>query len=111
MVNGHQVGTVTIRYTGTGIGRTAHGLELAILRRIAVPSGIGAALALLTGILLARRISRPVDRVIVAARAMSGGDRAARVGRSVVRPSSENSPRASTAWPRRSPGKSSCVST
>ena len=55
-------------------------LQTALLRAIAGAAGLAALLALLTGLAVARRITRPVTRLIAATRAMAAGDRAARVG-------------------------------
>ena len=55
-------------------------LQTALLRAIAGAAGLAALLALLTGLAVARRITRPVTRLIAVTRAMAAGDRAARVG-------------------------------
>src|SRR5207244_13019105 len=55
-------------------------LKTALLRAIAGAAGLAALLAMLTGLAVARRITRPVIRLIAATRAMAAGDRAARVG-------------------------------
>ena len=55
-------------------------LQTALLRAIAGAAGLAALLALLTGLAVARRITRPVSRLIAVTRAMAGGDRAARAG-------------------------------
>jgi len=79
-VRGRRVGTAVVRITGSGIGAADRGLKTALLRAIAGAAGLAALLALLTGLAVARRITRPVTRLIAATRAMAGGDRTARVG-------------------------------
>ena len=80
MVHGQRVGTAVVRITGSGLGAADRGLKTALLRAIAGAAGLAALLALLTGLAVARRITRPVTRLIAATRAMAAGDRAARVG-------------------------------
>ncbi len=77
----HQrVGTALVRSTGSGLAAADRSLKTALLRAIAGAAGLAALLALLTGLAVARRITRPVIRLIAATRAMAAGDRAARVG-------------------------------
>jgi two-component system, OmpR family, sensor histidine kinase BaeS len=80
VVHGQRVGAAVIRFQGSGLGGAEQNLRTALLRAIAGAAGLAALLALLTGLLLARRITRPVERIITVTRAMGGGDRAARVG-------------------------------
>jgi two-component system, OmpR family, sensor histidine kinase BaeS len=80
VVAGERVGTAVVRFTGSGLGGADEALEIALLRAIAGASGLAALLALLTGLAVARRITRPVTQLIRVTRAMGGGDRAARVG-------------------------------
>ena len=80
VVQGERVGTAVVRFTGSGLGGADEALEIALLRAIAGASGLAALLALLTGLAVARRITRPVTRLIRVTRAMGSGDRAARVG-------------------------------
>ena len=80
VVHGQRVGTVVLRFTGSGLGGAEHTLRIALLRAIAGAAGLAALLALLAGLAVARRITRPVERLITVTRAMGSGDRAARVG-------------------------------
>jgi signal transduction histidine kinase len=80
VVNGRQVGTALVRSTGSGLNAADSSLKTALLRAIAGAAGLAALVALLTGLAVARRITRPVTRLIAATRAMASGDRAARVG-------------------------------
>jgi two-component system, OmpR family, sensor histidine kinase BaeS len=80
VVRGERVGTAVVRSTGAGLNAADRVLQAALLRAIAGAAGLAALLALLTGLAVARRITRPVTRLIAATRAMAAGDRAARVG-------------------------------
>ena len=80
VVRGERVGTAVVRSTGTGLNAADRVLQAALLRAIAGAAGLAALLALLTGLAVARRITRPVTRLIAVTRAMAAGDRAARVG-------------------------------
>jgi two-component system sensor histidine kinase BaeS len=80
VVRGQRVGTALVRSTGSGLNAADRSLKIALLRAIAGAAGLAALLALLTGLAVARRITRPVIRLIEVTRAMTAGDRAARVG-------------------------------
>jgi two-component system sensor histidine kinase BaeS len=79
-VRGQPVGEVRLRFTGSGLGGTDHSLRTALLTAIAGAAGVAALLALLAGLAVARRITRPVDRLIAVTRAIGTGDRTARTG-------------------------------
>jgi len=83
-VRGTPVGRVVVRFTGSGLGGADRSLEIALLRAISGAAGVAALGALLTGLAVARRITRPVDRIIAVTRAMGGGERTARVGQVVA---------------------------
>jgi len=55
-------------------------LEADLLRAIAGAAGLAALLALVSGLALARRLTRPVARMIAVTRAVERGERGARVG-------------------------------
>ena len=74
------VGTAVVRFNGSGLNAADRVLQTALLRAIAGAAGLAALLALLTGLAVARRITRPVTRLIAVTRAMAAGDHAARVG-------------------------------
>jgi two-component system sensor histidine kinase BaeS len=80
VVKGRQVGTVQVGLTASGLGAADNVLRTALLRAIAGTAGLAALLALIAGLGLARRITRPVNRLITVTRAMAGGDRSARAG-------------------------------
>jgi two-component system sensor histidine kinase BaeS len=80
VVRGHRVGQAVLRFTGSGLGGADQILQAGLLRAIAGAAGLAALLALVTGLVVARRISRPVERLIAVARAVGRGDRAARAG-------------------------------
>src|SRR5580704_12478148 len=77
---GQRVGMATARSTGSGLSGADQGLENDVLRAIAGAAGLAALLALLTGLAVARRITRPVTWLIGVTRAMAAGDRTARAG-------------------------------
>ncbi len=80
VVHRERVGTAVVRSTGSGLNAADRVLKIALLRAIAGAAGLAALLALLTGLAVARRITRPVTRLIAVTRAMAAGDHAARVG-------------------------------
>jgi two-component system, OmpR family, sensor histidine kinase BaeS len=79
-VRGRTVGRVLVRFTGSGLGGADRGLQIALLRAISFAAGVAALGALLTGLAVARRITRPVERIIGVTRSMGRGERTARVG-------------------------------
>src|SRR5579859_7610098 len=80
VVRGERAGQADVRFTGSGLASADHALRTALLRAIAGAAGLAALLAMLTGLAMARRITRPVERIIAVTRAMGGGERIARVG-------------------------------
>ncbi len=80
VVHGQRVGTAMVRFTGSGLNAADRRLQAALLWAIAGAAGLAALLALLTGLAVARRITRPITRLIAVTRAMAAGDRAARAG-------------------------------
>jgi two-component system, OmpR family, sensor histidine kinase BaeS len=80
-VRGAREGEATVRFTERGLADADDALRIALMRAIAVASGLAALLALLAGLAVARRLARPVSRIIAVTRAMESGHRAARVGR------------------------------
>lgn len=80
IVDGHRVGSVTVKFGNKGIAGVeqlyrAHSLEIPLI------SGIFEVLfALLVSLVLAPLLAAPVDQVVRAARARSSGQRQARVG-------------------------------
>ncbi len=80
VVHGQQVGRAVARFPGSGLGAADQALRTALWRAIAGAAGLAALLALVTGLVVARRITRPVERLITVTRAMGRGDRTARVG-------------------------------
>jgi two-component system sensor histidine kinase BaeS len=80
LAGGQRVGTASVRFTSAGLSAADNALQDGLWRAIAGATGAAALLALLTGLAVARRITRPVGRLIGVTRAMAGGDRSARVG-------------------------------
>ena len=80
MAGRRQVGEADVRFTNAGFTSADGALRSALLRAIAAAAGLAALLALLTGLGMARRLSRPVSHIISVTRAMGAGMRTARVG-------------------------------
>jgi two-component system, OmpR family, sensor histidine kinase BaeS len=80
LVHGRQEGSVLVGLTASGLGGADAILRTALLRAIAGTAGLAALLALVTGLGVSRRITRPVARLIAVTRAMASGDRSARAG-------------------------------
>jgi two-component system, OmpR family, sensor histidine kinase BaeS len=80
VVRAHRVGMTVVRFTGSGLGGADNALLPSLLQAIAGAAGLAALLALLTGLVIARRITQPVERLIGVTRAMGRGNRTARVG-------------------------------
>ena len=80
VVRGERAGQADVRFTGSGLASADHALRTALLRAIFGAAGLAALLALLTGLAIARRITRPVERIIAVTRSMASGQRAVRVG-------------------------------
>jgi len=80
LVGGERVGEAAVRFTNSGLASADHALQSDLLQAIFGAAGLAAVLALLTGLAMARRITRPVERIIAVTRAMGRGDRTARVG-------------------------------
>ncbi|MGO8962021.1 MAG: sensor histidine kinase [Streptosporangiaceae bacterium] len=78
---GRRVGEAVVRFTGAGIASADDALRSDLLRAIAGAAGLAALLAFLAGLVVARRITRPVEQIIDVTRAMGGGQRTARVGK------------------------------
>jgi two-component system, OmpR family, sensor histidine kinase BaeS len=80
LVHGDRVGEVVVHFTNSGLASADRALQSDLLRAIFGAAGLAAVLALLTGLAIARRITRPVERIIAVTRAMGRGERSARVG-------------------------------
>src|SRR5580693_5693621 len=80
LVQGKPVGSVLVSLTASGLGGADGVLRTALLRAIAGTAGLAALLALVTGLGVARRITRPINRLISVTHAMASGDRSARAG-------------------------------
>jgi two-component system sensor histidine kinase BaeS len=79
-VGGQARGIAAARFTGAGIGGADGALRVTLLHAIAGTSGLAALLALVAGLTVARRITRPIARLILVTRSMAAGDRGARAG-------------------------------
>jgi two-component system sensor histidine kinase BaeS len=81
ILDGSQIGTLVVKFNRRGLVASADNLRTSLLRAVIGAAGLAAVLALLIGLLVSRRLTQPVERLIVAARAMTAGDRGTRVGR------------------------------
>jgi len=79
IADGVTVGHVSVRSSTAGIGAANDSLQLALASGIAWSGLVLAVLAVVAGIVFARRITRPVVALTDAARAMASGQRGARV--------------------------------
>ena len=80
IARGELAGEAYVRFTGSGLGRADHALEIDLLRAIAGAAGLAALVALLTGLAAARRITRPVEQIVAVTGRVGRGQRTARVG-------------------------------
>ena len=80
VVQGERAGRAEVRFTGAGLASADHTLQTDLLLAIAGAAGLAALLAMATGLAVARRITRPVEKIITVTRAMGRGQRTARVG-------------------------------
>ena len=80
VVDGQIQGVTVARFTSSGIGGADRALRGTLLLAIAGTAGLAALLALVAGLTMARRITRPITRLIAATRSMAGGDLSARAG-------------------------------
>jgi two-component system, OmpR family, sensor histidine kinase BaeS len=79
VVHRRAVGTAIVRFTGTGLATADHALEVDLLRALTVAAGLAAVVALVTALVIARRLTLPVARIISVVRSMGGGQRDVRV--------------------------------
>lgn len=80
VVRGRRTGEVLVQLTASGLGGADSALRSGLLRAIIGAAGLAALLALVTGLLVARRITRPIARLMTVTRAMAAGDRSVRAG-------------------------------
>jgi two-component system sensor histidine kinase BaeS len=79
-VNGQRIGTLVVKFNQRGLVASADNLRHSMTAAVVGAAGLAAVLALIVGLLVARRLTQPVGRLIAAVRAMAAGDREARVG-------------------------------
>jgi two-component system, OmpR family, sensor histidine kinase BaeS len=80
IARGNTRGVTVVRFTSSGIAAADSAVRVTLLRAIAAAAGLAALLALVSGLTVARRITRPIARLIAVTRSMAGGDWAARAG-------------------------------
>jgi two-component system, OmpR family, sensor histidine kinase BaeS len=79
-LGGQRIGTLVVKFGRRGLGSSAGNLRASLARAVIGAAGLAALLALLVALAVSRRITRPVTRLTGSARAMSRGNRQARVG-------------------------------
>ena len=77
--HGQVVGTVALRFAADGLPAPERQVRDALLRNLAVGAGLAALVALVVGVLVSRRLTRPLGRLAAGARAIESGDLTARV--------------------------------
>ena len=80
IIDGRRVGSITMKFDDRGIGAVLAHFTAQRLTSGIVGGSFGVLLALLTALIVAPRITAPVDKVLQAARAMGGGRPETRVG-------------------------------
>jgi signal transduction histidine kinase len=80
MIGGRRIGTLVLSFNGRGLVASADRLRSSLDRAFIGAAGIGALLALILALIVARRLTRPISALTTAARSMSRGDRVIRVG-------------------------------
>jgi signal transduction histidine kinase len=79
-LDGRQIGTLLVNYTGNGLDDSATKLRSSLIKAVVGSAVLTVALASAVAALVAPRVTHPIERLIGATRAMSKGDRQARVG-------------------------------
>lgn len=77
---GHRVGTIIVKFSNRGIGAILTQFNAERWRARLLGGSIGALLALAVALVLAPRITAPIERLLRAARAVGSGNPRARVG-------------------------------
>ena len=80
MLHGTTIGTLQVRFTGRTLFASIDALRDSLTAAVVGAAGIASLVALVVALIVAGRLSRPVTRLIESARAMSSGDRDARIG-------------------------------
>jgi len=77
---GRQVGTINVRFGRVGLGSPHRQLRASLWESVVSAAGLAALLGLIVALLVSRRISKPITRLIEVARVRSDGYRETRVG-------------------------------
>lgn len=77
-VEGATVGTAELRYLSSGLDASQQQVRDALARSVVVGAGIAVLIALGVGVLVSRRVTRPIVALTSAARRLESGDRNAR---------------------------------
>lgn len=81
MIGNRRIGTLVVKFNGRGLVASADRLRTSLDRAFIGAAGLAALVALIFALIIARRLTVPITRLTAAARMMSRGDRAVRVGR------------------------------
>ncbi len=80
VTDGSVVGSLVVEYPADGLPAPERDLESSLRRAIVAASAIAIVVALLVGLFVARRLTRPLEHLTVAARRLGAGDLSTRVG-------------------------------
>jgi signal transduction histidine kinase len=80
-IGSRRIGTLVVTFNGRGLVASADRLRTSLDRAFVGAAGLGALLAFVLALVVARRLTRPMTVLTAAAQAMSRGDRRVRVGR------------------------------
>jgi len=78
-VEGHRVGSVTLKFPTTALGNSVEHFEQERLRASLSAAGVAALMALAVSLLISRQIAAPLERILAAIRARGAGDRSTRI--------------------------------
>ncbi len=80
VVAGQPVGTARLRFPAAGLDRPQRQVAAALARTVLAGAAVAALVALIVGLAVSRRLSRPVLALTDAARRLEGGERRVRTG-------------------------------
>ncbi len=80
LVGGRQIGAARLRFPAAGLDAPARRVADALSRNVVAGAVVAAVVALLVGVVVSRRLSRPVVALTDAARRLESGERSVRTG-------------------------------
>jgi signal transduction histidine kinase len=80
MSGSRRIGTLVVSFNDRGLVASAHRLRTSLDHAFVGAAALGALLAFILALLVARRLTRPMTKLTEAAQSMSEGDRSVRVG-------------------------------